>query len=135
MTGRSVTACRTGFAALICAGLAACMPQPDGRDAGSGARAFQANCAGCHGAEGQGGALPATPRLTGLAAANDGVFPAARVLGVLEGHARNPEFSDAMPEFGGSGMGAGPVVDVPGIERPVPARTAGLLAYLRSIQD
>lgn len=129
-----MTAARALVLALVCAGSAGCVPSSDGSDAASGALAFRANCAGCHGAEGQGGAYPGAPPLTGLAEGNGGVFPAQRVLGVLEGHGRAPAFSAAMPDFGGSGMGAGPLVDVPGVQRPVPARAAGLLAYLTSIQ-
>lgn len=135
MTDLAVTAGRVVVASTICLALAACVPRSDGHDAASGALAFQANCAGCHGSAGQGGAYPGAPALTGLSAANGGVFPAAHVLGVLDGHGRNAKFSAAMPEFDGSGMGAGPVVDVAGVDRPVPARAAGLLAYLQSIQQ
>ena len=135
MSGAAAASLRMAGLAIVGTALAACVPQSDGHGAGAGKRSFNANCAGCHGAEGKGGAYPGAPALTGLSAANGGVFPAAHVLAVLDGHGRNPEFSAAMPEFGGSGMGAGPMVDVPGIDGPVPSRAAGVLAYLRTIQQ
>jgi len=100
-----------------------------------GAGTFQANCASCHGIVGRGGGPVVAPGLVTLAAGNGGRFPAQYVVGVVEGHGRNPAFSAVMPEFGGSGMGTGPVVDVPGVDRPVSAPLADLLAYLGSIQD
>jgi mono/diheme cytochrome c family protein len=126
---------RAASGAALCAGLAACVQQSDGSSTAAGAMAFRANCAGCHGEEGQGGVYPGASPLTGLSAAHGGVFPAEHVVGILDGHDRNPDFSEAMPEFDGQGMGAGPVVAFPGLAHPVAARTAGLLAYLASIQE
>lgn len=118
-----------------CLGLAACeMPgEPDA--VGRGKTAFQSNCATCHGIAGRGGGPVSAPSLVTLAAGNGGRFPAQYVVDVVEGHGRNPELSAVMPEFGGSGMGTGPVVGVVGVERPVSAPLADLLGYLATIQD
>ncbi|THH37339.1 cytochrome c [Aliishimia ponticola] len=127
-------------AAAALAGLAtfsACgLIQPETRQ-GAGGLAFQSNCAGCHGSDGRGGGtlFEPAPSITGLTQAEGGAFPAQYVVDVLEGHRRSDDFSAAMPDFGGQGMGSGRFVSVAGVDRPVPARTAGLLAYLESIQD
>lgn len=119
--------------------LGACMPR-DGSDIESGALSYQMNCAICHGADARGAGplgrdlVKLPPDLTSLSARHEGDFPFAYVLGVIEGHAREPGFSGAMPDFTGEGMGTGPVVDVQGVDRPVSAPMAGLLAYLRSVQ-
>lgn len=129
---------RTAILFSACLGLAACeMPggAPDPDAVSRGASIYQANCASCHGIAGGGGGPVVAPSLVTLADANGGRFPAQYVVGVVEGHGRNPEFSVVMPEFGGSGMGTGPVVDVAGVDRPVSAPLADLLAYLATIQD
>ena len=132
---------RRALAVLALSVLAGCMAEGgrpgDGSDPSSGALAFRSNCAGCHGTDARGGGplAPGAPSLAGLAARNGGVFPAEHVVGVVEGHARQPSFSSTMPQFHGAGMGTGPVVEVPGVDRPVTAPLAGVLAYLQGLQD
>ncbi len=126
---------RTAFLIAAGAGLAGCNTPAEQPDVSRGAKEFQANCAGCHGAAGRGARTNGAPALDTLSAANGGLFPAQDVVGVVEGHGRSPDFSAAMPQFGGSGMGTGPVVDVAGVDRPVSAPLADLLAYLEAIQN
>jgi mono/diheme cytochrome c family protein len=117
--------------------LAACaldtMPEP-----AEGERIFSENCTACHGYRGEGGALiggQQAPELTGLAAANDGVFPRARALSHIDGYGRGKVSADVMPEFGGLLEGETVPVDIDGVMTPTPRPLAALLAYLESIQQ
>ena len=117
--------------------LAACaldtMPEP-----AEGERIFSENCTACHGYHGEGGELiggQQAPDLTGLAAANDGVFPRARVLSHIDGYGRGKVSADVMPEFGGLLEGETVPLDIDGVMTPTPRPLAALLAYLESIQQ
>lgn len=107
---------------------------------------FQTYCVTCHGEGGAGdGVLAASlqPRpadLTGIAARNGGVFPATRVMSVIDGYTRGQHSygagGDMMPEFGAlldgrnvlydDGLGGPPV--------PVPERLLNLAGYLERLQ-
>lgn len=66
-------------------------PLARAQDASIGALEFMNSCAQCHGPAGQGDGVmsgflnKAAPDLTGLQKANGGVFPFARVYGVIDG--------------------------------------------------
>ncbi len=117
--------------------VAGCAP-----DAGpSGAMLYRQNCVACHGVSGAGdgplaGDLPVTPaNLRGLAAANDGVFPAEDVMAKVYGY-RGRDFDALMPEFG-------PVLDGPtviwttpdGRELETPQALVALTDYVETLQD
>ena len=81
--------------------LAACAEaQPD-----AGHELYMGYCVSCHGSGGQGdGVLAedlalAPANLTGLASANDGVFPSSRVMAKIYGYPGRYQ-SHVMPEFG-----------------------------------
>lgn len=123
------------FIILAALGLAACVEEPvDGR------MAFQADCAGCHGADARGngpaasGLAIAPPDLTQIAARNGGTFPRDRVMSTIDGLNRSSHFSTAMPEFGAGDMGETIMVEEDGLGMPVPARLLVLTDYLESIQ-
>ncbi len=107
----------------------------------SGDAVFRSNCVTCHGATGEGDGpmaddLPVPPaNLRGMRAANDGVFPADRVLATLYGYRGKNAFG-LMPEF--PGLLDGPRVpwttsDGQVIETPVVL--VDLVAYLETLQD
>ena len=116
--------------------LAACVTRPD---IPTGRADFDALCAGCHGATGEGnGPLAASldrkPRnLATLAATNRGKFPGTRAMAQIWGYAKPG--GQVMPEFG-------PLLDsevVPydggdGILTPTPIRLVQLEQYLRTLQ-
>ena len=123
------------FIILAALGLAACVEEPvDGRTA------FQADCAGCHGADARGngpaasGLAIAPPDLTQIAARNGGTFPRDRVMSTIDGLNRGVHFSAAMPEFGAGDMGETIMTEEDGLGMPVPARLLALTDYLESIQ-
>ncbi|SDN45544.1 Cytochrome c [Lutimaribacter pacificus] len=129
------------IAAMVLGGaaLAACavtdMPEPD-----EGRALFTENCAMCHGPAGRGdgelaaGLDPAPPDLTTIAARNEGAFPRAHVLSVIDGYTRMDPAED-MPEFGLLLRGPTVPVDVgDGQFTPVPRPLAALMVYLESIQ-
>lgn len=107
-----------------------------------GARLYQESCSGCHGASGKsGGELSQllnieTPALTGLAAANDGVFPMLDVIQIIDGRTGVRAHGGPMPVFGGlysassvtGGSDYSSVVEVRG-------RILSLAMYLQSIQE
>ena len=107
----------------------------------TGAELYRENCAGCHGATGDGTgrngrALPIPPsNLRLLAHSNGGVFPAEQVMATIYGY-RGKDHNGLMPEFG-------PVLDSPdviwtapdGREVPTPALLLALSDYLQTIQD
>ena len=129
------------IAAMVLGGaaLAACavtdMPEPD-----EGRALFTENCAMCHGPAGRGdgelaaGLDPVPPDLTTIAARNEGAFPRAHVLSVIDGYTRMDPAED-MPEFGLLLRGETVPVDVgDGQFTPVPRPLAALMVYLESIQ-
>lgn len=111
-------------------------------EADIGARLYQESCSGCHGATGKaGGELSQllnieTPALTGLAAANDGVFPMLDIIHVIDGRSGVRGHGGPMPIFGSlysassvtAGTDYGSVVEVRG-------RILSLAMYLESIQE
>lgn len=118
--------------------LSACVEEPELTPA----VAFMEDCASCHGANGEGSRAlgldlnPPAPDLTGLAAANGGVFPRNAVMSTIDGFARGAHFSPAMPEFGAGDMGDTIIVENPdGTATPVPARLLALADYVESLQD
>ena len=112
--------------------LAACAMPDEMPVASDGAKIFAANCVACHGADARGGT---GPDLTTIAARNDGVFPRARTLSVIDGYTRDAHAGRAMPEFGASLSGETVPVDIDGTLTPTPRDLAALLAYLESIQS
>ena len=129
---------------LTCVGilaLAACaptaMPEPD-----EGHALYNANCALCHGASGQGdgefadGLSPKPADLTRISTRNGGTFPRARVLSTIDGYTKTGPTGQDMPEFGLLLYGDLVPVDTgDGILSPTPRPLAALLAYLESIQQ
>lgn len=107
-----------------------------------GARLYQESCSGCHGATGKGGGELSkllnieTPALTGLAAANDGVFPMLNVIHIIDGRSGVRGHGGPMPIFGSlysassvtAGSDYGSVVEVRG-------RILSLAMYLEAIQE
>lgn len=106
-----------------------------------GRQAFVEDCSSCHGRDAMGNGPAAVamgveaPGLTGLAAANGGVFPRNQVMAIIDGLNRDPHFSAAMPEFGAGDMGDPIMVEEDGLAMPVPARLLALADYLEAIQD
>ena len=71
-----------------------------------------------------------------LALSEDGAFPRARVLSVIDGYDRTGLPGQEMPEFGLLLEGETVPVDVgDGVLTPTPRPLAALLYYLESIQD
>ena len=108
-------------------------------EAPEGARLFAKNCSQCHGAQGRGDGpwaasyTPAPSDLTQLA--DNGVFPRARVLSIIDGYDRTGLQGKSMPEFGALLRGDTVPLDVgDGVFTPTPRPLAALLAYLESIQ-
>jgi mono/diheme cytochrome c family protein len=107
-----------------------------------GARLYQESCSGCHGATGKGGGELTDllniqpPALTGLSAANDGVFPMLDVIHIIDGRSGVRAHGGPMPIFGSlysassvtAGTDYGSVVEVRG-------RILSLAMYLDSIQE
>lgn len=112
--------------------LAACAVPNEMPVASDGAKIFAANCVACHGVDARGGA---GPDLTAIAARNDGVFPRARILSVIDGYTKDAHEGRVMPEFGASLSGETVPVDIDGTLTPTPRDLAALLAYLESIQS
>lgn len=110
----------------------------------SGAKDYADYCAGCHGAGTAPGPiaqelkLAPTP-LAGLAAANGGVFPEARVMSKIVGYTRNGVMLGAkggqMPPF--TALTEGPVVlydSGDGIPTPTPVRLVRLMEYVKGLE-
>lgn len=100
MTRASLTALALSTAFLAGPPLAA-------QEADVGRIEFMANCAQCHGLEGRGDGVIASyltvppSDLTGLAAANDGVFPFEEVYAAIAGGKRSPAHGTReMPAWG-----------------------------------
>ncbi len=111
------------------------MPEPS-----EGQALFAENCVQCHGTSGKGNGPwagsfdPAPADLTRLT--EDGVFPRARVLSIIDGYDRTDLPGHQMPEFGLLLMGDTVPVDVgDGVLTPTPRPLAALLEYLESIQE
>ena len=118
--------------------LSACVAEPE---IPSGKAMFMQDCASCHGAGAMGGGPVAlamgvvAPDLTGLAAANGGVFPREAVMATIDGLNRDPHFAEAMPEFGAGDLGEAVIVETPdGLGTPTPVGLIALADYLDSIQ-
>lgn len=121
------------FGALVACSEAS-MPEPP-----EGARLFADNCAQCHGATGEGDGPWASsykPRPSDLTRLNEnGVFPKARVLSVIDGYDRTGLPGKDMPEFGLLLEGDTVPIDVgDGVLTPTPRPLAALMVYLESIQ-
>lgn len=118
--------------------LSACVEAPQGVD---GRKAYLDNCAGCHGidAKGEGtfgrNLFVVPPDLTNLSIDNGGVFPRNEVMSIIDGLARDPHFSRAMPEFGAGDLGDVVIVEEDGVGIPVPETLLALTDYLESIQN
>lgn len=120
---------------LVIVALGACVHEPiDGRTA------FENDCASCHGNDARGGGnfgrqlIQQPPDLTLLAVNNGGIFPLNYVMSTIDGFARAPHFSGAMPEFGAGDMGDIVIVENDGLGTPVPMRLLALADYLESVQ-
>lgn len=116
----------------VAAIIAACAMPNEMPVAADGAKVFNANCVACHGSDARGGV---GPDLTAIAARNDGVFPRARILSIIDGYTKDAHEGRTMPEFGAGLSGQTVPVDIDGTLTPTPRDLAALLAYLESIQS
>lgn len=122
----------------ILVGLSACVEPPQAVD---GRKAFLDKCAGCHGVDAKGegtfgrNLFVVPPDLTNLSIDNGGVFPRTEVMSIIDGLARDPHFSRAMPEFGAGDLGEVVIVEEDGLGTPVPETLLALTDYLESIQN
>lgn len=126
--------------AALCLGLAACAGT-QANDPDSGKVIYDSYCVTCHGSGGQGDGrladqLPVPPvDLTVLSVANDGVFPAERVMTQIYGYPGRFH-QGLMPEFG-------PILDGPTVEWTgpdgetvmTPQALIDLVGYLESLQQ
>ena len=111
------------------------MPMPP-----EGAALYSENCAQCHGADGRGQgpwAAAMNPPPTDLTQLSEnGEFPRAHVLSVIDGYDRTGLPGKEMPEFGLLLRGDTVPVDVgDGVMTPTPRPLAALMVYLESIQE
>ncbi len=111
------------------------------QDADRGARTFRDHCATCHGLEATGDGpmssilVVAPPDLTGLAAAEGGVFPLERVVRKIDGRDPIMAHGGPMPVFGIVLQGESGVIDADdGTPVFTPAPVVDVAAYLRDIQ-
>ncbi|MEQ9257619.1 MAG: cytochrome c [Roseovarius sp.] len=123
-----------GILAVVACAKTVDMPQPS-----EGRALYTENCAQCHGPSGKGDgpwATDFTPRPADLTQLSEnGSFPRARVLSVIDGYDRTGLPGKEMPEFGLLLQGDTVPVDVgDGVLTPTPRPLAALLAYLESIQ-
>ncbi len=129
----------TALGLLAGAGLAACAV-PEMPDASEGALLFAENCAACHGADARGtgpeslGIGKNPPDLTRISARNDGSFPVAEMLSVIDGYVEGSHPGRVMPEFGGDLGGQLVPLEVDGVLTPTPRALVALLRYLESVQ-
>lgn len=125
--------------AIVCGMLAlgACVDAPNGVD---GRKEYIDKCAACHGTDAKGSGtfgrnlFVEPPDLTTLAQDNGGIFPRTEVMSIIDGLARDPHFSAAMPEFGAGDLGDTVIVENNGVGTPVPEKLLALTDYLESIQ-
>jgi hypothetical protein len=126
-----------GIAALVLAGTVQGAIAQD-----AGARSYMEFCAGCHAADASGDgplseyiSIP-VPALTALSGANDGAFPMARVLEVIDGRADIRAHGSIMPTWGSVFKAplAGEIAPQ-GAEMAVRGRILSLAYYLESIQE
>jgi mono/diheme cytochrome c family protein len=127
-------------AALAAVTLAACT-LADGVAPTTGRALYADYCAACHGAAGRGdgpaaaGLAPRPADLTGLAAANGGVFPQVHVMSKVYGHAEGGAAAGPMPEFGPLLEGRTVLVETaPGVMTPTPEKLVLLAEYVASLQ-
>ncbi|ETX28855.1 c-type cytochrome [Roseivivax isoporae] len=126
---------------LACILLGACGPETPPPESGvvQGRALFLAQCAGCHGASGQGdgpaaaGLQPAD--LTRIAARRDGVWPVLEVMSILDGYARRTTPRPGMPVV--PALTEGPRVPFDsgnGMVREVRANLVAVARYLETLQ-
>ena len=109
----------------------------------SGKVEYDNNCAVCHGPAGEGsGAMSEwltvqVPKLTGLSAANDGVFPMQHVIAVIDGRTGvRGHGGDNMPVWGSAFKAhAADTSGGYGAEIEARGRILSLALYLESIQE
>ena len=111
------------------------------QDARSGQFTFFSFCSGCHGAEAEGNGPTAAvltvtpPDLRGLAAANGGSFPTARVIARIEGTDPLASHGGPMPLYGGIFEGAErAIAETPAGMIQTTAVVLDLVAWLESVQ-
>jgi len=119
---------------------AACMRTLSMPEPSEGQALFAENCAQCHGADGRGQgpwAAAMNPPPTDLTQLSEnGEFPRAHVLSVIDGYDRTGLPGKEMPEFGLLLRGDTVPVDVgDGVMTPTPRPLAALMVYLESIQE
>lgn len=108
----------------------------------TGEEIFATFCATCHGSDAAGDGpmaeilMVAPPDLTGLAAANDGVFPVSRVARQIDGRDPLLAHGGVMPLFGAFFEGDGAAIaSETGQPIVTSAPIAALITYLESVQD
>ena len=108
----------------------------------TGAQEYQTACASCHGVSGEGDGpmvehLKLTvPSLTGLAAANDGVFPMLKVIHAIDGRMTVRGHGNPMPVWGRQfeAQAEHDNLGTYGGEIAVRGRVLSIAYYLESIQ-
>ena len=107
----------------------------------SGKALYTDYCAACHGNSGKGdgpaaaGLSPRPADLTGLAAANKGVFPIVRVMGKVYGYSQGKGGGGGpMPEFGPLLEGDTVLVETaPGVMTPTPEKLVALAEHVAAL--
>lgn len=112
------------------------------QDIEEGAAAFAAHCAGCHGVEARGNGpmaslLTVPPAdLTALAANNNGVFPAARVIQRIDGTTEVLAHGGPMPVFGMLMQGPSEAIVAPdGSEIVATEAIINIAGWLEGVQE
>ena len=116
--------------------------QDMGADVARGVDLFAGHCAACHGAEARGDGpmgqilAVAPPDLTGLAAAEGGVFPTERVVRAIDGRTLILSHGGPMPLFGMILGGEPAVIDAAdGTPVITKAAVVDIAAWLAAVQD
>ncbi|MFA5539316.1 MAG: cytochrome c [Gemmobacter sp.] len=128
-----------GTAAVLAGLVAACAPEVRVE---TGRALYGDYCAACHGDSGRGDGIAAPglsvppSDLTGLSAANGGVFPLVGVMGKVYGYSQGKGGGGGpMPEFGPLMEGRTVLVETgPGIFTPTPERLVLLAEYVEGMQ-